>query len=52
MRIVREIRQGKKNVDDMKPETIEKYKIEWNRKKNEYISLIDPDYQYKYYNYY
>ena len=36
----------------MKAETIEKYKIEWNRKKNEYISLIDPDYQYKYYNYY
>ena len=44
MRIVREIRQGKKDIDDMKPETIEKYKIEWNKKKNEYISLIDPDY--------
>ena len=44
MRIVREIRQGKKDIDDMKPETIEKYKIEWDRKKNEYISLIDPDY--------
>ena len=44
MRIVREIRQGKKDVDDMKPETIEKYKIEWDRKKNEYISLLDPDY--------
>ena len=52
MRIVREIRQGKKDIDDMKPETIEKYIIEWDRKKNEYISLIDPDYQYKYYNYY
>ena len=44
MRIVREIRQGKKDIDDMKPETIEKYKIEWDRKKNEYISLLDVDY--------
>ena len=43
-RIVRELRQNKKNYEDMKPETIEKYKIEFDKKRNEYISLIDPDY--------
>ena len=43
-RIVRELRQNKKNYKDMKPETIEKYKIEFDKKRNEYISLIDPDY--------
>ena len=28
----------------MKPETIEKYKIKWDSKRNEYISLIDSNY--------
>ena len=43
-RIVRELRQNKKDYKDMKPATIEKYKIEFDKKRNEYISLIDPDY--------
>ena len=43
-RAIRDLRSGRKDIEDMKPETIEKYKIEWDRKKNEYISLLDVDY--------
>ena len=39
MRIVREIRQGRKDIEDMKQETIEQYIIEWDRKRNEYVSF-------------
>ena len=45
MRITRELNQ---NIffflKKMKPETIEKYKIKWDSKRNEYISLIDSNY--------
>ena len=44
MRIIREIRQNKKDFENMKSETTEKYKIKWDSKRNEYISLIDPNY--------
>jgi hypothetical protein len=37
MRIVRELNQNKKDFDKMKPQTIEKYKIMFDKKKNEYI---------------
>ena len=43
-RAIRDLRSGRKDIEDMKPETIEKYKIEWDIKKNEYISLLDVDY--------
>ena len=44
MRIVREIRQGKKDYEKLKPETVEKYIIQWDGKRNKYISLLDPHY--------
>ena len=44
MRITRELNQNKKDFEKMKPETIEKYKIKWDSKRNQYISLIDPNY--------
>ena len=39
-RIVRELNQNKKDFEKMKEETKEKYKIIFDKKKNEYISLL------------
>ena len=41
VRIVRELNQNKKDFEKMKEETKEKYKIIFDKKKNEYISLIN-----------
>ena len=43
-RAIRDLRSGRKNIEDFKDATIDKYKIEWDRKRNEYISLLDIDY--------
>ena len=51
-RAIRDLRSGRKNIEDFKDATIDKYKIKWDRKRNEYISLLDIDYQRQYFNYY
>ena len=43
-RAIRDLRTGRKDIEDFKPETIVKYEIQWDKKRNEYISLIDVDY--------
>jgi hypothetical protein len=43
-RAIRDLRTGRKDIEDFKPETIVKYEIKWDKKRNEYVSLIDVDY--------
>lgn len=44
IRIIRELRQGKKEYNELFKTTIDKYKIKFNEERNMYISELQPDY--------